>query len=161
MGASEALEASLFKLMQKNIHNAVIWLEDQPVDMEAIRRLRGLGMNMVFFDVVTRSPYADGALLDNQMQSPRCMARCMLKGARAGSLTLDGTMPPSLVRTSVKRPRVRRRQRRLLSEGSTGATRANSYASLRRLPMKSSPPPPRPTGSSAATARLASPSVKP
>ena len=64
--ASEALEASLFKLMQKNIHNAVIWLEDQPVDMEAIRRLRGLGMNMVFFDVVTRSPYADGVLLDNQ-----------------------------------------------------------------------------------------------
>ena len=63
--ASEALEASLFKLFQKNIRNAVIWLEDQPVDMEAIRRLRGLGMNMVFFDVVTRSPYADGVLLDN------------------------------------------------------------------------------------------------
>ncbi len=64
--ASEALEASLFKLFQKNIRNAVIWLEDQPVDMEAIRRLRGLGMNMVFFDVVTRSPYADGVLLDNR-----------------------------------------------------------------------------------------------
>lgn len=64
--ASEALEASLFKLMQKDIRNAVIWLEDQPVDMEAIRRLRGLGMNMVFFDVVTRSPYADGVLLDNR-----------------------------------------------------------------------------------------------
>lgn len=64
--ASEALEASLFRLMQKNIRNAVIWLEDQPVDMEAIRRLRGLGMNMVFFDVVTRSPYADGVLLDNR-----------------------------------------------------------------------------------------------
>ena len=64
--ASEALEASLFKLFQKNIRNAVIWLEDQPADMEAIRRLRGLGMNMVFFDVVTRSPYADGVLLDNR-----------------------------------------------------------------------------------------------
>lgn len=64
--AGEALEQSLFKLFQKNIRNAVIWLEDQPVDMEAIRRLRGLGMNMVFFDVVTRSPYADGVLLDNQ-----------------------------------------------------------------------------------------------
>ena len=64
--AGEALEQSLFKLFQKNIRNAVIWLEDQPVDMEAIRRLRGLGMNMVFFDVVKRSPYADGVLLDNQ-----------------------------------------------------------------------------------------------
>ena len=63
--AGEMLEESLFKLHQKDIRNAVIWLEDQPVDMEAIRRLRGLGMNMVFFDDVTPSPYADGVLLDN------------------------------------------------------------------------------------------------
>lgn len=61
----ERLEDRLFKLFQKNIRNAVIWLEDQAVDMEAIRRLRGLGMNMVFFDVVTPSLYADGVLLDN------------------------------------------------------------------------------------------------
>ena len=61
----ERLEDGLFKLFQKNIRNAVIWLEDQAVDMEAIRRLRGLGMNMVFFDVVTPSRYADGVLLDN------------------------------------------------------------------------------------------------
>ena len=63
--AGERLEDGLFKLFQKNIRNAVIWLEDQVVDMEAIRRLRGLGMNMVFFDVVTPSRYADGVLLDN------------------------------------------------------------------------------------------------
>ena len=63
--AGEMLEESLFKLHQKDIRNAVIWLEDSPVDMEAIRRLRGLGMNMVFFDDVTPSPYADGVLLDN------------------------------------------------------------------------------------------------
>lgn len=63
--SGEGLEDGLFKLFQKNIRNAVIWLEDQAVDMEAIRRLRGLGMNMVFFDVVTPSPYADGVLLDN------------------------------------------------------------------------------------------------
>ncbi len=66
MPPGERLEESLFKLFQKNIRNAVIWLEDQQVDMEAIRRLRGLGMNMVFFDVVTPSPYADGVLLDNR-----------------------------------------------------------------------------------------------
>lgn len=62
----DSLEESLFKLYQKNIRNAVIWLADHKVDMEAIRRLRGLGMNMVFFDVVTPSPYADGVLLDNK-----------------------------------------------------------------------------------------------
>ncbi len=59
------LEESLFKLLQKDIRNAVIWLEDQEIDMEAIRRLRGLGMNMVFFDAVGPLPYADGVLLDN------------------------------------------------------------------------------------------------
>lgn len=62
----ELIEESLFKLFQKNIRNAVIWFEDQKVDLEAIRRLRGLGMNMVFFDVVLPSPYADGVLLDNE-----------------------------------------------------------------------------------------------
>ena len=61
----EKLEDSLFKLYQKNIRNAVIWLENLKVDLEPIRRLRGLGMNMVFFDVVIPSPYADGVLLDN------------------------------------------------------------------------------------------------
>ncbi len=63
---SERFEESLFKLLQKNIRNAVIWLEDQQVELESIRRLRGLGMNMVFFDAVTPSPYADGVLLDNE-----------------------------------------------------------------------------------------------
>lgn len=61
----EKLEDSLFKLYQKNIRNAVIWLENLTVDLEPIRRLRGLGMNMVFFDVVVPSPFADGVLLDN------------------------------------------------------------------------------------------------
>ena len=61
----ERLEDGLFKLHQKDIRNAVIWLEDQPVDVEAIRRLRGLGMNMVLFDAPGVLPYADGVLLDN------------------------------------------------------------------------------------------------
>ncbi len=88
--ASEALEASLFKLMQKNIRNAVIWLEDQPVDMEAIRRLRGLGMNIVFFDVVTRSPYADGVLLDNQDAIATLHGALQRKGAnRIGYIGWD------------------------------------------------------------------------
>ena len=61
----ERLEDGLFKLHQKDIRNAVIWLEDQSVDVEAIRRLRGLGMNMVLFDAPAVLPYADGVLLDN------------------------------------------------------------------------------------------------
>ena len=61
----EDLEDNLFKLYRKNVRHAVIWLEHLEVDLEAIRRLRGLGMNLVFFDAVVASPYADGVLLDN------------------------------------------------------------------------------------------------
>jgi len=63
--ARDRLEDNLFKLYRKNVRHAVIWLEHLEVDLEAIRRLRGLGMNLVFFDAVVASPYADGVLLDN------------------------------------------------------------------------------------------------
>jgi len=72
----ERLEESLFKLFQKNIRNAVIWLEDQRIDLEYLRRLRGLGMNMVFFDVVVPSPYADCVLLHNEA-AIRTLSRCL------------------------------------------------------------------------------------
>lgn len=62
----ERVEDSLFKLLQKNIRNAVIWLEGLELDIEYIRRLRGLGMNMVFFDTSIAMPYADCVLLDNR-----------------------------------------------------------------------------------------------
>ncbi|MDF2614366.1 MAG: hypothetical protein K0S71_2152 [Clostridia bacterium] len=62
----EKVEDSLFKLFQKNIRNVVVWLEDLKLDSEYIRRLRGLGMNIVFFDISVPSPYADCVLLDNK-----------------------------------------------------------------------------------------------
>lgn len=62
----EKVEDCLFKLHQKNIRNVVIWLEDLKIDSEYIRRLRGLGMNMVFFDIAVPSAYADCVLLDNR-----------------------------------------------------------------------------------------------
>ena len=64
--SGERLEDGLFKLLQKDIRNAVIWPEDRPVDREALRRLRGLGMNMALFDAPAVLPYADGVLLDNE-----------------------------------------------------------------------------------------------
>ena len=62
----ERVEDTIFKLYQKNIRNAVIWLEDLTLDVEYIRRLRGLGMNMVFFDISLETPYADCVYSDNQ-----------------------------------------------------------------------------------------------
>lgn len=60
------MEDSLFKLYQKGIRNVVIWLEDMKLSSDYIRRLRGLGMNMVFFDSSIPSYYADCVLLDNK-----------------------------------------------------------------------------------------------
>lgn len=62
----EKVEDCLFKLYQKNIRNVVLWLEDLKIDIEYMQRLRGLGMNMVFFDIAVPSPYADCVLLDNR-----------------------------------------------------------------------------------------------
>ena len=62
----ERVEDSLFKLLQKNIHNVVIWLEDLQLDGEYVRRLRALGLNMVFFDIILPTAYADCVLLDNR-----------------------------------------------------------------------------------------------
>ena len=58
-------EDIVFRLYQKGIRNVVLWLEDQTVDPERVRRLCGLGMHMVFFDVVPVSAWADGVMLDN------------------------------------------------------------------------------------------------
>ena len=54
---------TLFRLYQKGIRNVVLWLEDQTVDSERVRRLCGLGMHMVFFDVVPVAEGADGVML--------------------------------------------------------------------------------------------------
>jgi DNA-binding LacI/PurR family transcriptional regulator len=63
--AKERVEDSLFKLFQKNIRNVVLWLEDLKLDSQYIGRLRGLGMNIVFFDITAPSQYADCVFLDN------------------------------------------------------------------------------------------------
>ncbi|WP_070000616.1 LacI family DNA-binding transcriptional regulator [Cellulosilyticum sp. I15G10I2] len=75
------VEDSLFKLFQKNIRNVVVWLEDLQVDYELIRRLRGLGMNIVFFDMSEPSPYADCVLLDNQDAIKMLCQSLIQKGA--------------------------------------------------------------------------------
>ncbi len=61
----ESIEDTLFKLLQRNIHNAVIWLDYKILDPRYIRRLRGLGMNLVFFDITVNTPFADCVCLDN------------------------------------------------------------------------------------------------
>lgn len=61
----EPIKDTIFKLLQNNIHNVVIWLDYETLDSKYIQRLRGLGMNIVFFDITINSPYADCVCLDN------------------------------------------------------------------------------------------------
>lgn len=62
----ESIKDTLFKLLQNNIHNVVIWLDYETISGQCIQRLRGLGMNIVFFDITVNSPYADCVCLDNR-----------------------------------------------------------------------------------------------
>lgn len=61
----ESIEDTLFKLLQNNIHNVVIWLDYETLNKQALQRLRGLGMNIVLFDITISTPYADCVCLDN------------------------------------------------------------------------------------------------
>lgn len=63
---NEPIKDTLFKLLLNNIHNVVIWLDYETISSQYIQRLRGLGMNIVFFDITVRSPYADCVCLDNR-----------------------------------------------------------------------------------------------
>lgn len=62
----EPIKDTLFKLLLNNIHNAVIWLDYETISSQYIQRLRGLGMNIVFFDITVNTPYADCVCLDNR-----------------------------------------------------------------------------------------------
>lgn len=64
---TEGLEECLYHLYKRGLRNVVIWLEDLPVSREKLRRLRALGMNMVFFDSDQGLPFADCVALDNEL----------------------------------------------------------------------------------------------
>lgn len=64
---AEDLEDCLYRLYKRGLRNVVIWLEDLPVDLKKLKRLRAIGMNMVFFDSDKGLPYGDCVTLDNQL----------------------------------------------------------------------------------------------
>lgn len=61
-----SLEQCLFQIYEKDLRNAVLWLEDMEISENELRKLRGLGMNIVLFDTSFQSEYADAICLDNQ-----------------------------------------------------------------------------------------------
>lgn len=63
----ESLADSIYRFYQKGIQNIVIWPEDAEVDIKKLKRLRALGMNLVFFDTDVGIPYADSIVLNNEL----------------------------------------------------------------------------------------------
>lgn len=59
------IEDYLFRLFQKNIRDIILWLPGEMIEAKFLQRLRGMGMNIVFFDVVTVTPFADCVSVDN------------------------------------------------------------------------------------------------
>ncbi len=60
-----SLENCLYRIYEKDLRNVVLWQEDMELSQEVLRKLRGLGMNIVLFDTASHSTYADAVCLDN------------------------------------------------------------------------------------------------
>ncbi|SCJ95510.1 Uncharacterized HTH-type transcriptional regulator yurK [uncultured Clostridium sp.] len=84
------IEDCLYRLYEKGLYNAVVWLDDNQMDFDRLKRLRALGMNMVFFDTDLAVPYADCIHLDNQEAvSKLCRSIRGQGGKRIGYLGWD------------------------------------------------------------------------
>ena len=92
----EFIQDTLFKLLQNNIHNVVIWLDFETISKEYVQRLRCLGMNIVFFDITVFSPYADCICLDNQDAITSLYNYALEKGSKKiAYITRQNTTPSS------------------------------------------------------------------
>lgn len=78
---AETLEESIYRFYSRRLQNVVIWAENTPIDRERFKRLRALGMNMVFFDTDAGIPYTDCVTLDNRDAIHRLCRQMREKGA--------------------------------------------------------------------------------
>jgi len=59
------MEDMLFRFYERSIRNAVIWPYDETINIDALAKLRGLGMNLVIFDRVVDGGVADCLSVNN------------------------------------------------------------------------------------------------
>jgi DNA-binding LacI/PurR family transcriptional regulator len=62
---TDKISEYLFRLYQKNIRDVMLWLPDEMIAEHYLQRLRGLGMNLVLFDAIRTTVYADCVSVDN------------------------------------------------------------------------------------------------
>ena len=64
--AFASLENCLYRIYKKGLRNLILWKEDMEISGEMLRRLKGLGMNIVLFDAIDGEGYVDAVCLDNE-----------------------------------------------------------------------------------------------
>lgn len=62
---SISLDNCLYRIYKKGLRNLILWKEDMEIPEEMIRRLKGLGMNIVLFDATDGGGCVDAVCLDN------------------------------------------------------------------------------------------------
>lgn len=85
----ESIEDCIFRLYQRGLHNAIIWPGDEIINLEKIKRLRGIGMNMCFFDTEIGAPYGDCIYMDNDNAIKSLIKFADKKGAKGLYLGWD------------------------------------------------------------------------
>lgn len=80
--AAMSLEQCLFRIYEKDLRNVVLWLEDMEISDSELKKLRGLGMNIVLFDTSAASEYADSVCLDNEDAIRQLCERMKQEGCR-------------------------------------------------------------------------------
>lgn len=77
-----SLENCLYRIYRKGLKNLILWKEDMDISEDVIRRLKGLGMNIVMFDSVCGGRYADAVCLDNAGAIQMLLSFLEKKGCR-------------------------------------------------------------------------------
>lgn len=77
----ETLENCLYRLYDRGILNVAVWPAGYTADQEKLKRLRALGLNMVFFDTNLGLPFADCVSLDNEKAIEALYRRLRQEGA--------------------------------------------------------------------------------
>ena len=95
-GSGKELSDCVLRLVSAGVRNMIFWLQDTDCDRELFRRLRVLGVNMVFFDrILPSDKFADYVGLDNKAALKALIENALEMGctrfifAGAGNLRYD------------------------------------------------------------------------
>lgn len=92
-----SLEKCLYQIYDKDLRNVVLWPEDMELEEDGLRRLKGLGMNLVLFDTTYQSAYADAVCLNNRDGIRRLISRLEKSGCKSlGYVGWDDMRVPSV-----------------------------------------------------------------